>query len=81
MFYLFNGAKCGPAVLITIGERDGFEQTGQPMVPRAGLAPWRENAQDDHRRPGAQAPRRSVQYTTVGVVIEGAVMKAVPATI
>ena len=30
----------------------------QPVVPRAGPAPWRANAQDDHRRPGAQAPRR-----------------------
>src|SRR5258707_14082766 len=26
----------------------------QPVVPRAGLAPWRTDAQDNHRRPGAQ---------------------------
>jgi transposase len=32
----------------------------QPVVPRAGPAPWRADAQDEHRRPGAQAPRRSV---------------------
>ena len=32
----------------------------QPVVPRAGPAPWRADAQDDHRRPGAQAPHRPV---------------------
>src|SRR5713101_1519125 len=32
----------------------------QPVVPRAGPAPWRTDAQDDHRRPGAQAPHRPV---------------------
>src|SRR3954470_2915611 len=30
----------------------------QPVVPRAGPEPWWADAQDDHRRPGAQAPRR-----------------------
>jgi hypothetical protein len=32
----------------------------QPVVPRAGPAPWRADAQDDHRCPGAQAARRPV---------------------
>src|SRR3954470_13482370 len=32
----------------------------QPVVSRAGRAAWWANAQDDHRRPGAQAPRRPV---------------------
>src|SRR5712671_4952358 len=32
----------------------------QPVVPRAGPAPWRADAQDDHRRPGAQAAHRPV---------------------
>ena len=32
----------------------------QPLVPRAGPAPWRTDAQDHHRRPGAQAPHRPV---------------------
>ena len=32
----------------------------QPVVPRAGPAPRRADAQDDHRRPGAQAPHRPV---------------------
>src|SRR5215467_1939774 len=32
----------------------------QPVVPRAGPAPWRADAQDDHRRPGAQASYRTV---------------------
>jgi transposase len=31
----------------------------QPVVPRAGPA-WRADAQDHHRRPGAQAPHRPV---------------------
>src|SRR5476649_1205185 len=35
------------------------ELGAQPVVPRAG-PPWRADAQDDHRRPGAQAPRRPV---------------------
>src|SRR6516225_6849667 len=34
----------------------------EPVVPRAGPAPWRADAQDDHRRPSAQAP-----YCTVAV--------------
>src|SRR5262249_23138071 len=32
----------------------------QPVVPRACPAPWRADSQDDHRRPGAQAPHRPV---------------------
>ena len=35
------------------------ELGAQPVVPRAG-PPWRADAQDDHRRPGAQAPHRPV---------------------
>ena len=34
----------------------------QPVVPRTGPAPRRADAQDDHRRPSAQAP-----YCTVAV--------------
>jgi transposase len=53
----------------------------QPMVPRAGPAPWRADAQDDIVALARKLLIALWRYTTAGVVIEGAVMKAAPATI
>src|SRR4029077_20919931 len=42
----------------------------QPVVPRAG-PPWRADAQDDHRRLGAQAPHRPVALHHRGCCYRG----------
>src|SRR5436190_1716382 len=52
-----------PAMLVQlkgIGPETAADLGAQPVVPRAGPAPWWADAQDDHRRLGAQAPCRPV---------------------
>jgi hypothetical protein len=56
--------------------------SAKPVVPRAGSAPWWEDAQDHHRRTLARKLLIALwRYITAGVVTEGAVMKAAAATI
>src|SRR5260370_18133880 len=65
-----QGAGCiqgGQAAAEDNNGRAGLAMAAEPtdlgaqsVVPRAGPAPWRADAQDDHRRPGAQAPYRPV---------------------